>query len=259
MSTTTPLTPEVVAACVMRAAEIGPSLGDLIARYHRRDLPNDPDTSRALQDAGMAIIPGVRLEAAVETAMWAHAAKPEQFAGFVVDVSTDGRANVPVDVGGTRIPHQPTTIPHQPTTIPHQPTTNPPRSFTTTDGRSYRERSVRSLIGASLPTPEACQAAVNVLHEALRHGISDATLWELSHIAVWESLEAARTALRAIQSGAPIPSTRTQAAPAADPASEWSDEIDWTDGDGADFRPASGANTLPAARSYAGVAQLALI
>ena len=248
MSTTTPLTPEVVAACVMRAAEIGPSLGDLIARYHRRDLPNDPDTSRALQDAGMAIIPGVRLEAAVETAMWAHAAKPEQFAGFVVDVSTDGRANVPVDVGGTRIPHESTTI-------PHQPNTNPLLSFTTTDGRSYSERSVRSLIGASLPTPEACQAAVNVLHEALRHGVTDNELWELSHIAVWQSLAAARTALHAIQSGAPIPTTMTQAAPAADRAAEWSDEIDWTDDDD-DFRPASAART---AHSYAGVAQLALI
>ena len=248
MSSTTPLTPEVVAACVIRAAAIGPSLGDLIARYHRRDMPNDPDTSRALQDAGMAIIPGIRLEAAVETDMWAHAAQPEQFAGFVVDVYSDGRANVPVDVGGTRIPHESTTI-------PHQPNTNPLLSFTTTDGRSYSERSVRSLIGASLPTPEACQAAVNVLHEALRHGVTDNELWELSHIAVWQSLAAARTALHAIQSGAPIPTTMTQAAPAADRAAEWSDEIDWTDNDD-DFRPASAART---AHAYAGVAQLALI
>ncbi|MEI8165850.1 MAG: hypothetical protein WCG26_05705 [Chloroflexales bacterium] len=131
--------------------------------------------------------------------------------------------------------------------------------FTTTDGRSYSARSIRSLIGASLPTPEACQAAVWVLHEALRHGISDATRWERSRIAVWESLAAARTALRAILSGAPLPTTRTQAAPAADLAAEWSDEIDWTDDDGADFRPAS-ATISRSAAAYAGVpAQLQFI
>jgi len=91
MSTVTPLTPEIVAACVMRATRIGPFLGDLIARYTARNLPNDPDTSRALQGVGMAIIAGIRLEDAIETAMWAHNARPDEFARYVVKVYAEGR------------------------------------------------------------------------------------------------------------------------------------------------------------------------
>ncbi|MEI8165851.1 MAG: hypothetical protein WCG26_05710 [Chloroflexales bacterium] len=59
-----------------------------------RLLLNDPDTSRAIPQVGMAIIPDIGLEDSIETAMWAHAARPEQFAGFVVDVSTDGRVSI---------------------------------------------------------------------------------------------------------------------------------------------------------------------
>ena len=91
MATVTPPSPEVVAKCVSLAARIGPFLGDLIARYTERSLPNDPDTSRALQGVGMAIIAGIRLEDAIETAMWAHAARPDEFAKYVVKVYTEGR------------------------------------------------------------------------------------------------------------------------------------------------------------------------
>lgn len=74
------------------AARIGPLLGGLITRYRNRNLPNDPEVSRTLQNAGMAILPGIRLKDAVETAMWAHgASRPEEFARFVVQVYTEGR------------------------------------------------------------------------------------------------------------------------------------------------------------------------
>ncbi|NTU85834.1 MAG: hypothetical protein HGA45_41970 [Chloroflexales bacterium] len=54
-------------------------------------LPNDAEVSRTLQDAGIAIIPGIRLEDAVETAMWAHAAPPVIFEGYVRRVYAEGR------------------------------------------------------------------------------------------------------------------------------------------------------------------------
>lgn len=92
--------PKTVAICVNNAARIGPHLGELlafrparsaIARYYVPFLPNDPEVSRTLQDAGIAIIPGIRLEDAVETAMWAHAAPPVIFEGYVRRVYAEGR------------------------------------------------------------------------------------------------------------------------------------------------------------------------
>jgi hypothetical protein len=83
--------PKTVAICVNNAARIGPHLGELIARYCVPFLPNDPEVSRTLQDAGIAIIPGIRLEDAVETAMWAHAAPPVIFEGYVRRVYAEGR------------------------------------------------------------------------------------------------------------------------------------------------------------------------
>jgi hypothetical protein len=83
--------PEAVTTCVENAAHIGPHLGEMIARYCVPFLPNDPQVSKTLQDAGMTIIPGIRLEDAVETAMWAHAAPPVIFEGYVRKVYAEGR------------------------------------------------------------------------------------------------------------------------------------------------------------------------
>lgn len=91
MATITPPSPETVASCVAHAARVGPRLGDLIARYCTPSLPNDPEVSRTLMEAGMAIIPGIRLEDAVETALWAHNATPEVFACYVRQVYAEGR------------------------------------------------------------------------------------------------------------------------------------------------------------------------
>lgn len=82
---------ETVATCVENAARIGPHLGELIARYCTPFLPNDPEVSRSLQEAGMAIIPGIRLEDAAETAMWAHVAPPAAFACYVRQAYAEGR------------------------------------------------------------------------------------------------------------------------------------------------------------------------
>jgi len=87
-----PPSPETVAGCVENAARRGPLLRGLIARYTNQNLPNDPEVSRALQNAGMAILPGIRLEDAVETAMWAHGAtRPEEFTRYVVQYYAEGR------------------------------------------------------------------------------------------------------------------------------------------------------------------------
>jgi hypothetical protein len=45
---------------------------------------------------------------------------------------------------------------------------------------------------------------VRLLTEALAHGISQADLWELSRLAVWESLDATRGALVALRAGKSI-------------------------------------------------------
>lgn len=91
MATIITPSPKTVATCVDNPARIGPYLGELIARHSVPFLPNDPEVSRTLQDAGMAIIPGIRLEDAVETAMWAHAAPPVIFEGYVRRVYAEGR------------------------------------------------------------------------------------------------------------------------------------------------------------------------
>jgi len=76
--------------------------------------------------------------------------------------------------------------------------------YQTTDGHALNDLAVRSLIGASLPTPQACKEAVRLLTEALAQGITQADLWELSRLAVWESLDATRGALEALRAGRSI-------------------------------------------------------
>lgn len=74
----------------------------------------------------------------------------------------------------------------------------------TTDGHQLTDMAVHSLIGASLPTPSACKEAVRLLRSALVHGVTHNELWELSRLAVWESLDAAREALAALRAGGTI-------------------------------------------------------
>jgi len=182
MPSITPPTLETVAACVERAARIGPLLGGLTTRYTNQTLPNDPEVSRALQQAGMTILPGIRLEDSVETAMWAHGAtEPETFASYVRQSYAEGRINhAACAAADGRAMH------------------------TTRDGYQFTDLAVHSLIGASLPTPKACKEAVRLLYSALTHGVTHGELWELSRLAVWESLDAAREALAALRAGRAI-------------------------------------------------------
>jgi hypothetical protein len=83
------------------------------------------------------------------------------------------------------------------------------RVYTTTDGHVFTDETVACLIGASLPTPAACQEAITLLREALAAGVSQETLWRLSGIAVWDGLLAARAARSTALGGAPGPFTPT--------------------------------------------------
>ncbi len=61
--------PEEVDVCVARVTAIGPTLHELIARYHARDLPHDPAVARQLQAAGAQIIPHVRFVDQIEATL----------------------------------------------------------------------------------------------------------------------------------------------------------------------------------------------
>jgi hypothetical protein len=58
------------------------------------------------------------------------------------------------------------------------------------------DESLTYLIGASLPTSAACQAAIDLLRAARDDGASRDTLSYLAGIAVWDGLPAARAALQ---------------------------------------------------------------
>jgi hypothetical protein len=137
-------------------------------------------------------------------------------------------------------------------------------TYMTRDGHIMDDLAVSSMIGASLPTGEACRAAVALLHTALAHQVSLAELWELSRIAVWGGgLVAARSALRAIQASQPLtdPTTRTVApAPATAPQKglAWSEEIAWND-DEAPPAPAAPAGDDIVADFDRALAQMSLL
>lgn len=71
-------------------------------------------------------------------------------------------------------------------------------NITTTDGHCYTDTTLACLIGASLPTPTACQEAVALLREALNVGVSQQTLWQITGIAVWDGLHVAREVLERV-------------------------------------------------------------
>jgi hypothetical protein len=123
-------------------------------------------------------------------------------------------------------------------------------TFMTSDGHVMDDRAVSCLIGASLPTEEACRAAVALLHTALAHQVSLADLWELSRIAVWGGgLVAARCALRAIQAGQTL--TTPAAVPAASAAPlAWSETITWEDEPSLVPAPAMPARMPPASLAW---------
>jgi hypothetical protein len=131
-------------------------------------------------------------------------------------------------------------------------------TFLTRDGHIMDDRAISSLIGSSLPTEEACRAAVALLHTALAHPVSLAELWELSRIAVWGGgLEAARSALRAIQAGQTL--TTPAVAPAASAASlAWSEQITWDDDEAPPAPAAPAGDELVADFDHA-LAQLSLL
>lgn len=100
-------------------------------------------------------------------------------------------------------------------------------AFITSDGHVMDSTTVSCLIGASLPTEAACREAVGLLYIALAHHVSLGDLWELSRIAVWVGLEAARGALKAVLAGQALIASAAPLPPTGQLA--WSEQIVWDD------------------------------
>lgn len=69
------------------------------------------------------------------------------------------------------------------------------------------DSSLAVLIGDSLPSSAACQAAVGLLCAARDSGASRDALWRLADIAVWDGLSAARVVLATAAQATQQPTT----------------------------------------------------
>lgn len=87
-------------AALNRRHEVLPLEQQMIAQaigtYHARSAEHNDRAAaaRTLHAHAQRLVPGVRVEDAIETAIWAHAACDEKYGPFVVSLYREGRMRV---------------------------------------------------------------------------------------------------------------------------------------------------------------------